>query len=152
MNNALKRAVTVAVTAVIAVAGMVAGSGAASATACPSTYTCTWDGFNYQGNGDVNQYIKFGKFIPDYRNFSYAGTGTIGDDTASSISNMGTTSTSYAFKDLSCTGYSFSLLKGTGDGNLSDDAGNVALGNYYGFNNSITSATYNNYSSSCRNS
>ncbi len=139
------------VVALSALGGSVLGAGPASATACPSSYTCTWDGFHYQGNGNTGHYIKFQRYIPDLRSFAYAGTSTSGNDTASSISNNGVSQPSYAFKDLNCNGYGFGLPRGTGDGNLSDSSGRVPLGASLGFNNSITSAAFSGYVNACRN-
>ncbi|MGW6132364.1 peptidase inhibitor family I36 protein [Cellulomonas sp. NPDC055163] len=149
MKRTFNRVVAIAATTLVAVAAAVAGAGAASATACPSSYTCTWDGYNYQGNGNTAEYFGFKRYVPDYRSFTYAISGTNTNDSASSISNNGVTSTMYAFIHLNCTGYSFGLPKNTGDGNLSDDVGNVTGASLYGFNNGLTSASFDSYLGSC---
>lgn len=150
MNRAVRRLSVAPLAVLIALGGSLLGAGVADATACPYRYTCTWDGFNYQGDGYTGRYLKFQWYIPDYRNFVYAGTSTSGNDTASSISNNGATSVVYAFKDLNCSGYSFTLGPGAGDGNLSDNAGNITLGGYYGFNNSLTSAACSAQLTNCQ--
>lgn|GEM_PF-4055576 len=104
-----------------------------------------WADPDYRTSGNTLWNIPFEWYIPDMRSHAYPGTGKSGDDSASSVSNTGNLETAFFFKDLRCTGYSFLIAKGTGDGNLSDSAG-LAPG---GFDDSITSARFASFISAC---
>jgi hypothetical protein len=138
----------VAAAALVALVGSVGLAGAASAAAgdCPSAYACTWRDANYVTGTSGAAHVKFHSCHHDFRLSTYAGTSINANDSASSVSNRGTQSSATFYVDNLYTGTSFTLAKGTGDGNLSDASGNAPGG----FNDRLSSAKFVTFGAACR--
>ncbi|WP_369408638.1 peptidase inhibitor family I36 protein [Cellulomonas triticagri] len=122
-----------------------AGTASAAASDCPSTYACTWRDANYQTNGSGTALVKFFACHHDFRVSNYTGMSNA-NDSASSVSNRGTQSSATFYVDNLYKGASFTLAKGTGDGNLSDSSGHAPGG----FNDKLSSAKFSGYGTDCR--
>ncbi len=144
----LEKVLRVAAAAFIALVGSVGLAGAASAAAgdCPSTYACIWRDANYVTGTSGTAHVKFHSCHHDFRLSNYAGTTINANDSASSVSNRGTVSSASFYLDTLYAGPSFTLAKGTGDGNLSDSSGNAPGG----FNDKLSSAKFVSFGAACR--
>lgn len=147
----LMKTLRVAAAAFVALVGSVGLAGAASAAAgdCPSTYACIWRDANYVTGTSSTAgaaHVKFHSCHHDFRLSTYAGTSINANDSASSASNRGTQSSATFYVDNLYTGTSFTLAKGTGDGNLSDSSGNAPGG----FNDKLSSGKFVTMGAACR--
>jgi hypothetical protein len=128
-------ALTVSATLVL---GGVALAAPASATDCPSGYTCIWGDSGYKTGTKTSAYVGFQNYIANFTAYNYAGTSINANDSASSVSNNGTSSTVYLYKNANKSSLAFSLARGTGDGDLSDSSGYAPAG----YNDELSSGYY----------
>lgn len=138
----------VAVTALVALLGSLGLAGTASAAAghCPSGYTCLRGDSNYETKGVGTALVRFHSCHHDLRLSTYASTTINANDSASSVSNNGTQSAATFYIDILYAGSSFTLAKGTGDGNLSGSSGNAPGG----YNDRLSSAKFVTMGAACR--
>jgi hypothetical protein len=145
MHRFARKLLTTAATAALVLTGAAFAAGPAAATDCAVGRTCLWADPNYATSGHTLWSISFEQYIPDLRLHHFPGTGQNGNDSVTSVSNQGRLETVLLYQDLHCSGYSFVLAKGTGDGNLSDSAGH-APGGYDDF---LTSARFASFRAAC---
>lgn len=143
--STMARVAAAALVALLASVGF-AGTASAAAGDCPSTYACIWRDANYVTNGSGVKHVKFFACHHDFRVSSYAGTTINANDSASSVSNRGTQASATFYVDNLYKGTSFTLAKGTGDGNLSDSSGHAPGG----FNDKLSSGKFTTLGTGCR--
>ena len=95
---------------------------------CTAGSACTWGDVGYSTSGNTAASIKFTRYIPNYAEWTYAGTQVNGAETASSIWNNGNAEAAFFYKNPNKSGASFRLAKGTGDSNMHDSSGAVPGG------------------------
>lgn len=120
------------IAALAASAAMVLGgfvlASPASATDCPSGSACIWRDTGYVTGGNTVAYVKWSRYIPNFGGWNYAGTSVDGNNSASSVSNMGNSETTYLYDNTGGTDLAFALAIKTGDANLGDGAGYAPAG------------------------
>ncbi len=105
-------------------AGIMVASPASAATSnCPSGATCVWKDTAYKTAGSDSALIGFQNFVANYASYTYGGYSA--NDSITSVYNNGNTSTVSMYIDKNYSGFEFSLVRGTGDGDLSNTVGAV---------------------------
>lgn len=142
----------VALAAVAAAVGIAPAANATDfhGTTCPgSPYACLWKDTGFATAGNVNAYMKFSQYFPYAYQFVFAGTGYSVDDKTSSMVNDATSRTVWMYNGYKCGG-SETVSKGpqTFDSDFSNDSP-LAGG---AFNDSLSSAAFADYLTSCKNS
>lgn len=97
--------VALTVVAVLGGAPAQAASWQDAQAACPDGSTCIWLDSNFTTHGDVQKYLGFQYFIPDFGGYNYRYTVTNAFNSSSSFFNDGNWDDSFLFTGTYRTGY-----------------------------------------------
>ncbi len=138
LKTARSRVPALILDAALAVPLALASAPAASAAVsdCPSGATCIWRDANYQTAGVGSRRVQYYSHIGNFGFWDYGPSAVSGmipwgnaNDSASSVYNNGNYERSYLFEHANEKGRRWTLLKKTGDANLSDSSGHVVGAN-----------------------
>ena len=142
----MSRRLIVSVAALLlAISALMALAPAASAAPCAAGGSCIWRDEQFMTNGDTSKKVRFEARIPNFGNWTYAGTSLSAANSATSVTNEGIYERVYYYTNTSCGTFAFSLAVNTGDQHLNDSSGNVPGG----YNNTVESGAFHSYVSGC---